>query len=58
MNFQSLCFCTVLMKYLIIRMECNILLQQVRWFDGKGVCFHFKGQGIKPHKWCVCGQQW
>ncbi len=25
--------------------------------DGRGVCFHSKGQGIKPHKWCVHGQQ-
>jgi hypothetical protein len=24
----------------------------VGWFDGKGVCRHFKGQGIKPHEWC------
>jgi hypothetical protein len=22
------------------------------WFDGKGVCFQSKGQGIKPHEWC------
>ncbi len=50
------------MKYLVNRMQCNILLQQVKWLDGRGVCLHFKGQGIKPHKWCVCvcvcGQQW
>jgi hypothetical protein len=25
--------------------------------DGKGVPFHFKGQGIKPHEWWWCGQQ-
>ncbi len=42
------------MKYLVNRMQCNILLQQVKWLDGRGVCLHFKGQGIKPHKWCVC----
>ncbi len=22
------------------------------WFDGKGVCLHSKGQGIKPREWC------
>ncbi len=22
------------------------------WLDGRGVCLHSKGQGIKPHKWC------
>ncbi len=27
------------------------------WLDVKGVCFHLRCQGIKPHKWCVCGQQ-
>jgi hypothetical protein len=26
------------MKYLINRMECNKLSQQVEWLDGKGVC--------------------
>jgi len=31
-------------KYLINRMQCNILSQQVRWLDGKGVCFYPKGQ--------------
>jgi hypothetical protein len=40
------------MKYLINRMWCNILPQQVGWFDGKGVCVHSKCQRIKPHKWC------
>jgi hypothetical protein len=29
-----------------------MLSQQVEWFDGKGVCFHSKGQGIKLHEWC------
>jgi hypothetical protein len=38
-------------------MQCNILSQQAGWFDGKGVCFHFKGQGVKPHKWFMCSQQ-
>jgi hypothetical protein len=41
------------MKYLINRMECNTLLQQVWWIDGRGVYLHFKGQRIKLHKWCV-----
>ncbi len=44
------------MKYLINRMQCNTLLQQVWWLDGKGVCLHPGGQGIKPHKCCVCDQ--
>jgi hypothetical protein len=55
MNFQSLRFNNFKVKYLINRMHCNILSQQVGWFDGRGVCFHFKGHKIKPHKWCVCG---
>jgi len=46
------------MKYLINRMQCNILSQQVGWFYVKGVCLNSKGQGIKPHKWCVCGEGW
>jgi glucan-binding YG repeat protein len=46
------------MKYLINKMQCNILSQQVGWVDGGGVYFHFKSQGIKFHKWCVRGQQW
>jgi len=46
------------MKYLINIMKCNTLSQQVRRLDGTSVCLHPKGQGIKPHKWCVCGQQW
>ncbi len=33
------------MKYLINKMQCIILSQQMRWLDGKVVCFHFKGQG-------------
>jgi hypothetical protein len=45
------------MKCLINRMQCKILSQQMKWFDGKVVCLHSKGQGIKPHKWCVHGQQ-
>jgi len=28
----------------------------VRWFDGKDVCAHSKGQGIKPRGGVVCGQ--
>jgi hypothetical protein len=30
-------------KYLINIVQCNILLQQVGWFDGRGVCLHSKG---------------
>jgi hypothetical protein len=44
------------MKYLINKMQCNTLSQQVWWLDDKGVCFHPRSEGIKPHKWCVCGQ--
>jgi hypothetical protein len=43
------------MKHWINRMQCNTLSQQVWWLDDKGVCFHLRGQGIKPYKWCVCG---
>ncbi len=42
------------MKYLINKMQCNTLSQQVLWFDGKCVCFYRKGERIKFHKWCVC----
>ncbi len=34
------------MKYLINRMQCNTLSQQVWWFDGKDVYLHPKGQRI------------
>jgi len=44
------------MKYLINRMQCNTLSQKMGYFDNKGVCFHFEGQGIKPYKWCVHDQ--
>ncbi len=44
------------MKYLMNRMQSNTLSQRMWWFDGKGVCFHPKGQGSKLHKQCVCGQ--
>ncbi len=39
-------------------MQCNTLSQQMCYLDGRGVCLHPKGKGIKPHKWCVYGQQW
>ncbi len=35
------------MKYLINKMQCYKLLQQMWWFDGRGDYFHPKGQGIK-----------
>jgi hypothetical protein len=44
------------MKYLINKMQCNSLSQQVWWFDGINVCLHPRSQGIKSYKWCVCGQ--
>ncbi len=44
------------MKYLINKMQCNTLSEQMCWLDGRGVYFHLKSQGIKPYKWCVCGQ--
>ncbi len=40
------------MKYLINKMYCNILPQEVGWLDVKSVCFQSKGQGMKPHEWC------
>jgi hypothetical protein len=46
------------MKYLINRMQCKILSQQMGWLDGTGVGLHSQGQGIKLHRWCVHGQQW
>jgi hypothetical protein len=58
MNFQIYIFVMFKMKYLINRMQCNTLSQQMGWFDSKGVYFHFKGQKIKLHKWCVHGQEW
>jgi len=45
-------------KYLINRMQYNTLSQQVWWLDGRGVYLYPRGQGIKFHKWCVCGPQW
>jgi hypothetical protein len=57
MNFKFYVFTMFKMKYLIDKMQYNALLQQVCWFDGRGVCFHPKSLKIKPHKWCVCGQQ-
>jgi hypothetical protein len=53
--FKVYVFVMFKMKYLINKMQCNTLSQQVWWLDGKGVCLHPKVQGIKPHKWCVCG---
>ncbi len=41
------------MKYLLNKMQCHILSQQLGWLDGKGVYFHFKGERIKSHKWYV-----
>ncbi len=44
------------MQYLINKMQCNTLSQQVWWLDVRGDYLHLRGQGIKP--WCVCDQQW
>ncbi len=52
--FKVYVFVMFKIKYLVNRMQCNTLLQQLWWVDGKGVCLHPKGQGSKPHKWCVC----
>jgi hypothetical protein len=38
------------MKYLINKMQCNTLSQQVWWLDGKGGCLYLRSQGIKPYK--------
>jgi hypothetical protein len=54
--FKVYVFVTFKMKYLINIMQYNILSQQMCWFDGRDVYFHLKVQGIKLHKWCVCGQ--
>ncbi len=40
------------MKYLINKMQCNIISQQVGWLDGKGVCFQFK-RSIFTSRVCV-----
>jgi hypothetical protein len=32
------------MKYLINKMQCNTLSQQVWWLNNRGVTFHPKGQ--------------
>jgi hypothetical protein len=32
------------MKYLINKIQCNTLSQQMWWFDGRGVRLHPKGQ--------------
>jgi hypothetical protein len=37
-------------------MQCHTWSQQVGWLDGKGVCLHLRGQGIKLHKWYVYDQ--
>ncbi len=44
------------MTYLVNRMQCDILPQQVGRLDGRVVCLYFKGQMIILHKWCVHGQ--
>ncbi len=46
------------MKYLINKMQCNILSQQVGWLDSKGVCLQSKGKGSNLMGGVVCGQQW
>jgi hypothetical protein len=46
------------MKYLINRMYYNMLSQQVRLFDGRGVCFIFKVKGSNFMSGVMCGQQW
>jgi hypothetical protein len=56
MNFKVYVFVMFKMKYLINIMQCNTLSQQMWCLDGSDVCLHFKGQKIKPHKWCVCDQ--
>jgi len=50
--FKVYVFVMFKMKYLINKMWCNILSQQVWWLDGKGVCFDSKNQEIKSHEWC------
>jgi hypothetical protein len=43
MNFQILFFVMFKMKYLINKMQCNTLSQQVWWLDGRGVYLHPRG---------------
>ncbi len=43
-------------KYLINKMQCSTLSQQVSWLDDRSGYFHFQGERIKLHKWCVYGQ--
>ncbi len=40
--FKVYVFVMFKMKYLINKMQCNILSQQVGWFDSRGVYFHPK----------------
>jgi hypothetical protein len=56
--FKVYAFIMFKIKYLINRMQCNTFSQQVWWLNGRGVCFHPRGQRFKLHKCCVCGQQW
>jgi hypothetical protein len=39
-------FVMLKMKYLINRMQCNTLSQQVWWLDGKGVVYILKVKGL------------
>jgi hypothetical protein len=50
--FKVYVFIMFKIKYLINKMQCNTLSQQVWWFDGKGVYMHVRGQKVKFHKWC------
>jgi hypothetical protein len=49
-NFNNIWICKVYvfvmfkMKYLINKMQCYILSQQVRWLDGTSVCLHAECQ--------------
>ncbi len=46
------------MKYLINKMQCNILSHQVGWLDGKGVAFIPKVKASNLMCGVMCGQQW
>jgi hypothetical protein len=45
-NFKVYILIIFLMKYLINRMQCNILSQQMGWLNGKGVCFILKVKAL------------
>ncbi len=56
--FKVYVFVMFKMKYLINKMECNILSQHMGWLDGNGVCPNSKVKGSNFMGGVVYGQQW